>query len=70
MKSVVFGIITMGEQEVFLIGFFFHKTYLKNHVMDNFLPYKLIGNAAYPMWPWLCSPFKGKKYGLQKYKEY
>ncbi len=38
--------------------------------MDKFLPYKLIGNAAYPMWPWLCSPFKGEKYGLQKHKEY
>jgi hypothetical protein len=51
MKSVVFGIITMGEYVVFLIGFFFHKTYLKNHVMDKFLPYKLIGSTPYPMWP-------------------
>jgi hypothetical protein len=35
---------------------------------DKFLHYKLIGDAIYPMRPWFCSPFKGEKYGLLKYK--
>jgi hypothetical protein len=30
----------------------------------KFLPYKLIGDVAYPMQLWLYSPFKGEKYGL------
>jgi hypothetical protein len=29
-----------------------------------FLPYKLIGNATYPIRPWFYSPFKGEKKGL------
>ena len=28
------------------------------------LPYKLIGDVAYPMRPWFYSPFKGEKDGL------
>ncbi len=50
MQSVVFGIMTMPGHVVFMIGFFFQKTDLKNQVMKNkFLPYKLIGNVVYPM---------------------
>jgi hypothetical protein len=35
-----------------------------------FLPYKLIGDATYPMKPWFCSPFKGEKEGLPRTKIY
>jgi hypothetical protein len=35
---------------------------------NKFLPYKLMGNATYPMQPWFYSPFKGEKNGLPKYK--
>ena len=31
----------------------------------TFLPYKLIGDAAYSMRPWFYSPFKGENVGLQ-----
>jgi hypothetical protein len=62
MQSVVFGIMIMGEQEIFMNGFFFQKINVGSHVWKNkFLPYKLIGNAAYPMWPWFYFPFKGEK---------
>jgi hypothetical protein len=37
---------------------------------DKFLPYKLIGDAIYPMWAWFYSHFKGEKDGLSKYKAY
>jgi hypothetical protein len=41
----------------------------KTNVMkDNFLPYKLIGDATYQMWPWCYSPFKDEKDGLPRYK--
>jgi hypothetical protein len=44
------------------MDFFFQKTNVGSHVWKNkFLPYKLIGNAAYPMWPWFYFPFKGEK---------
>jgi hypothetical protein len=33
-----------------------------------FFPYKLIGDANYPMRPWFYSPFKGEKEGLPKAK--
>jgi hypothetical protein len=32
------------------------------------LPYKLIGDIAYPMKPWFYSPFKGEKEGLPRAK--
>ncbi len=35
---------------------------------EKFLPYKLMGNLVYPMWPWFYSPFKGEKDGLPRYK--
>jgi len=34
------------------------------------LPYKLIGDATYPMRPWFYSPFKGGKEGLLRTKTY
>jgi hypothetical protein len=34
----------------------------------KFLIYKLIGDVAYPMWPWFSSTFKGEKEGLLHYK--
>jgi hypothetical protein len=42
----------------------FQKSDIDNKVMKGaILPYKLIGNAAYPMRPWFYSPFKGVKKG-------
>jgi len=35
---------------------------------EKLLPYKLMGNVIYPIWPWLYSPFKGEKDGLPRYK--
>jgi hypothetical protein len=35
---------------------------------DKFLPYKLIGDATYPMWPWFYFPFQNEKDGLPRYK--
>jgi hypothetical protein len=35
---------------------------------DKFLPYKLIGDATYPMWPWFYFPFQNEKDGVPKYK--
>jgi hypothetical protein len=32
------------------------------------LPYKLIGDVAYPMRQWFYSPFKGKMEGLPRIK--
>ncbi len=37
-------------------------------VKEIFLPYKLMGNVVYPMWPWFYYPFKGEKDGLPIYK--
>jgi hypothetical protein len=34
----------------------------------EFLPYKLIGDAVYPMKPWFYSPFKGEREGLSRAK--
>jgi hypothetical protein len=33
-----------------------------------FLPFKFIGNAAYPLRPWFYSPFKGEKDGMPRAK--
>jgi hypothetical protein len=47
----------------------FQKTDVKIYVMkDKFLPYKLIGDATYQMWPWCYSPFKDEKDGMPRYK--
>jgi hypothetical protein len=63
MQSVTFGIIE-GAHSIHDWAFF-QKTNLGNHlVKDTFLPYKLIGDIAYPMWPWFYSSFKGETYGL------
>jgi hypothetical protein len=35
---------------------------------DKFLPYKLIGDAPYPMWPWFYFPFQNEKDGVLRYK--
>ena len=35
---------------------------------DELLPYKLMGDAAYPMRPWIYSPFKGEKDELPRIK--
>jgi hypothetical protein len=40
----------------------------KKVISGAFLPYKLIGDAAYPMRPWFYSPFKEKKEGMSKAK--
>jgi hypothetical protein len=32
----------------------------------EFLPYKLIGDAAYPLRPWFFSPFKGTRLTAEK----
>jgi len=37
-------------------------------ILRAFLPYKFIGDVAYPMCPWFYSPFKGAKEGLSKEK--
>ena len=37
-------------------------------IEGRFLPYKLIGDAAYPVRPWMWSPFKGCYDGLESYK--
>jgi hypothetical protein len=34
----------------------------------KFLPYKLIGDAAYFVQPWMYCPFKGSSDGLEPYK--
>jgi hypothetical protein len=50
-------------------GVLFQKIDVRNYVMkDKFLPYKLIGDATYQMWPWCYSPFKDEKDGLPRYK--
>jgi len=49
----------------------FQNSEIGKKVMSGvFLPYKLIGDAAYPMRPWFYSPFKGEKEGLSKSKAY
>ena len=54
-----------------MIGPFFKTLKLKKKIMSGvFLPYKFIGDAAYPMRPWFYSPFKGEKEGLSKSKVY
>jgi hypothetical protein len=40
----------------------------KRIMRGELLPYKLIGDAAYPMRPWFYSPFKGEKEGLPRAK--
>jgi hypothetical protein len=35
---------------------------------DKFILYKLIGDAAYPVRPWMYCPFKGSSDGLEPYK--
>jgi hypothetical protein len=45
----------------------FQRSDLGRHTMRNaFLPYKLIGDAAYPMRPWFYSPFKGTGLSAEK----
>jgi hypothetical protein len=34
----------------------------------KFLPYKLVRDVVFPMWPWFYFPFKGEKDGLPRYK--
>ena len=40
----------------------------KKVMRGELLPYKLMGDAAYPMRPWFYSPFKGEKDGLPRAK--
>jgi hypothetical protein len=40
----------------------------KRIMSGAFLPYKLIGDVAYPLHPWFYSPFKGEKNGLSQKK--
>jgi hypothetical protein len=35
----------------------------------TFLPYKLIGDDAYPIRTWFHSPFKGEKAGFSREKQ-
>jgi hypothetical protein len=37
-------------------------------ISGAFLPYKLIGDIAYPMKPWFYSPFKGEKERMSRAK--
>ena len=37
-------------------------------IAGKHLPYKLIGDAAYPLRPWMYNPFKGSSEGLPAYK--
>lgn len=47
----------------------FQQTKVGRACMEGkFLPYKLIGDAAYPVRPWMYSPFKGTSDGLESYK--
>ena len=40
----------------------------KKVMKGKLLPYKLMGDATYPMRPWFYSPFKGEKDGLPRVK--
>lgn len=43
----------------------------KDCIKSKFLPHKLIGDNAYSVRPWICSPFKGcaeSLKGLEGYK--
>jgi hypothetical protein len=40
----------------------------KKMMKGELLPFKLMGDAAYPMRPWFYSPFKGEKDGLPRAK--
>ena len=42
----------------------------KKTMKGAFLPFKFIGDAAYSMRSWFYSPFKGKKNGLSREKEF
>ncbi len=42
----------------------------KKTMKGAFLPFKFIGDAAYPMRPWFYSPFKGEREGLCREKAY
>jgi hypothetical protein len=47
----------------------FQNTEIGKKVINGaFLPYKLIGDAAYPMRLWFYSPFKGEKEGMSRAK--
>ena len=49
----------------------FQKTEIgKKFLHGKFKPYKLIGNATYPMRPCFILPFKGSKSGLSREKQY
>ena len=48
----------------------FQRNNLGIEIMKNkYLPYKLIGDVAYPMRPWFFTPFKGVKDGLSSEKK-
>ena len=47
----------------------FQNSHIRKKVMKGeLLPYKLMGDGAYPMRPWFYSPFKGEKDGLPRAK--
>jgi hypothetical protein len=47
----------------------FQNSHIGKRIMSGQLaPYKLVGDAAYPMRPWFYSPFKGEKEGLPRAK--
>ena len=49
-----------------MIGLFFNKPRFGSACMEEkFLPCKLIGDAAYPVQPWMYCPFKGNCDGLE-----
>ena len=49
----------------------FQKTEIgKRFLQGKFKPYKLIGDAAYPVRPCFILPFKGSKSGLSREKHY
>lgn len=40
----------------------------RNCIKGKFLPYKLIEDCAYPIWPWIYDPFKSYTKALKSYK--
>ena len=52
----------------FMIGHYFKKLKLGKNHERSFLPFKFIGDVAYPMRLWFYSPFKREKDGLFKKK--
>lgn len=51
-----------------MLGYCFNEFKMEENNKRCVLPYKLIGDVAYPMRPWLYYPFKGENDGLSRPK--